>query len=248
MDGRDSLPRPILFTLTMQFDTLKIAFPTLYIKREESKFIEDTDRKGKTVYLLKQCEKQHVGLTSLRVGNTETVAEFSAKILKEKYPDLLSAETIVQALNNLKGFGFFLEFDTDEIVNIAHVLKAHPARHVRPAADFATCAKLLTDLHTNTHYTPTNYKNETVTFTQNVSTTKNREYLKFYNKETEYNLSKNTGYRETLTAQQKPAVAARFQGVAKVETELNSKRKLRQYYPGIAPEIWLKDLLYSSRS
>ncbi len=230
-----------------QFDTLKISFPTLYLDKDESKFVEDTDKKGKTVYLLKQAELQKtVGLQSLRIGATETAVEISAKILKENYPLLLSKYTIWEALDNIINLNI-IYFEVGEILNVAHVLKAHPAKHLK-LTRWPEIAALLTDLHTNTNYFLANPKgkNETVTFLQNVDTMKHRECFKLYGKGIEYRLSKNAGYRETLTSTQKYNVSEFFNNdIVKPETELNSKRKLRQYYPNIPPEIWLKDLLLS---
>lgn len=226
-----------------QFDTLKFAFPTIYVELNDDKFLQDRDSKGKIIYLLRNNERFN-GLNSLRVGTTETVLEISAKILKESYPKLLSADTIEAALWNVHSSGL-ISFEVSDVLRFAHVLKAHPAKHLRLLHPFASYAPLLAQLHANNEYTLSKYKDETVTYCQNVSTTKHREYWKIYNKQTEYNLGKNAGYREILTAHQKPAVKVFFDGITKVETELNSKRKQRQYYPNIAPEIWLKDLLLS---
>ena len=229
-----------------QFDTLKLAFPTLYAEIiNESKFIQDTDNKGKISYLLRTNEKQKiVGLNSLRVGFTETVIEISAKILRKNYPKLLSVDTIEEALWNLHISGL-ISFDVTDVLRFAHIYKAHPAKHLRLSQSFAAYANPLAQLYTNNEYRLLPYKDETVSFIQNVGTTKHREYFRLYNKMIEYSLSKNAGYRETLTAQQKHSVSVFFQDVVKAETELNSKRKLRQYYPDISPEIWLRDLLLS---
>ena len=226
------------------FDTLKIAFPTLYIGKNSEKFIEDTDKKGKKCYLLRTSEKV-VGLNSLRIGTTETVIDFSAKILKGNYPKLLTAATIEEALTNILNVGA-ISFDVHQVLDIAHGKKGHMTKDFFLSRAFSEYLKLLYQLHANRSYTPQYYEGECITFIQNIKTAHHRIFLKIYDKGIEYLLSKNADYRESLSTHEKQQVAAYFKSKIRIEAEFNSKAKLRQYFPDIHKDILLKDLLLST--
>ena len=226
------------------FDTLKIAFPTLYIGKNPEKFIEDTDKKGNKCYLLRTSEKV-VGLNSLRIGTTETVIDFSAKILKGNYPKLLTAATIEEALTNILNVGA-ISFEVHQVLDIAHAKKGHMTKDFFLSRAFSEYAELLYQLHANRSYTPQYYEGESITFIQNIKTAHHRDYLKIYDKGIEYFLSKNADYRETLLKNEKQQVAAYFKKKIRIEAEFNSKAKLRQHFPDIHKDILLKDLLLST--
>ena len=132
------------------FDTLKISIPTLYTSKNEDKFIEDLDKKGKKSYLLRTSEKV-VGLNSLRIGNTETVIDFSAKILKGNYPKLLTSKTIEEALTNILNVGA-ITFDVHAVLDIAHAKKGHQAKDFYLSRSFSQYSELLYQLHGNRSY------------------------------------------------------------------------------------------------
>lgn len=230
--------------MLLRFDTFKIAFPNLYLDTVNySAFAAFPSRKhedSNTYYLANPAP----GIIDIRIGDTETAIEFSAKILKANYPDLLSTATIEQALENLLAASPFT-FKVADVLRLAHVLKAHQAHHFTLSQPFAAYTKPLANLHVNREYRQQLYKDETLTYLQN-AVGKGREYFKIYDKAKEYALPCNAAYRNSLTAAERKAVAAYYANIVKAETEINGKRKLRQHFPDIAQAIMLTDLLQST--
>ncbi|WP_208130806.1 MULTISPECIES: hypothetical protein [Hymenobacter] len=184
------------------------------------------------------------GIIYIRIGDTETAIEFSAKILKAEYPQLLSTNTIRKALANIRT-AFPGTFPVEEVLRVAHVLKAHQTQDFALTRPFADYASPLAGLHVSRDYRLVSYKDETLTFLQN-ATGRDREFLKLYDKAKEYARPANAAYRATLGAAEKQTVAAYYGDKVRAETELNGKRKLRQYFPDIPTAIMLTDLLNST--
>ncbi|MFD2720001.1 hypothetical protein ACFST9_14850 [Hymenobacter monticola] len=227
-----------------RFDTLKIAFPNLSLTTVDytafTAFPSNKHVDRNNYYLSAPAP----GIINIRIGDTETAVEFSAKILKGRYPGLLSNATIQQALRNIIEAAP-LSFDVPEVLREAHVLKAHQTHDFTLSQPFAVYAAPLAQLHVTRGYLLVEYKDESVTYIQK-TTGKGREYLKIYDKGREYARPANTAYRNALTATERKTVAAYYAGKTRIETEINGKRKLRQYFPDIAPAIMLTDLLQST--
>lgn len=232
--------------MLLQFDTIKILFPRLLISDLDTKALEQAiDAKGKLIYYKRNIAP---GLITVRVGAKEIALEISAKILKADYPKLISAYTIEQVLFNAETLLPFT-FDVHEALSQAHVVKAHQTRDLTLKQLFATYAVPLTQLHVGREYRLKPYKDETVTFIQNTTGLEDeyREYFTLYDKAKEYkrNTNANAAYRETLTKEEKVSVSDYFAGKMRAETKINGKDKLRQYFPDIAKEIKLMDMLLS---
>ncbi|WP_210518891.1 hypothetical protein [Hymenobacter terricola] len=230
----------------LQFDTIKILFPRLLISDLDTKALtQAVDAKGKLIYYQRNSAP---GLVTVRVGAKEIALEISAKILKVDYPKLISARTIEQVLFNAETLLPFT-FDVHEALSQAHVAKCHQTQDLTLKQLFANYAAPLTQLFVSRDYTLKPYKDETVTFIQNTTglDDKHREYFKLYDKAKEYKRATdaNTAYRETLSKQEKELVSEYFADKMRMETQLNTKRKLRQYFPDIPKEIKLMDMLLS---
>ena len=233
--------------MLLQFDTIKFLFPRLLISNLDTKSLKQAvDAKGELIYYQRNLAP---GLVTVRVGRKEIALEVSAKILKADYPKLISACTIEQVLFNAETLLPFT-FDVHEALSFAHVLKAHQTRDLTLKQLFADYAAPLTQLFVSRDYTLKPYKDETVTFIQNTTglDDKHREYFKLYDKAKEYKRATdaNTTFRETLSKQEKELVSEYFADKMRMETQLNTKRKLRQYFPDIAKEIKLMDMLLSN--
>lgn len=227
----------------LTFDTIKFKFPTqllsniIYSEFTEFKDKKDTDKK---VYYLSNPAP---GIISVKISVTETAIEFSAKTLKGDYPKLVSIDTIEAVLFALEA-ALPCTFDVHEVLSLSYGLKGHQTADLTLKQPFADYAVPLAQLHVNRAYELKPYKDETVTFIQKAL--KNPEYFKIYDKEKEYVRSANAAYRETLSKDEKEAVSAYFKGKIRVETELNGKKKLQQYFPDIPKEIKLIDMLRST--
>jgi hypothetical protein len=232
----------------LTFDTIKIAFPKEYLQGVQYNELQQAvDSKERLVFY---SRKNIIpGLIRVRIGATEVAIEISAKILKADYPKLISSNTIEAALQ-FADTALPFTFDVHEVLSVAHVLKAHQTQDLALLQSFAAYASPLGQLFVSRNYDIKQYKNETITFIQivNALDDKHREYFKIYDKEKEYKRATdaNTAYRETLTKLEKESVATYFAGKVRFETELNTKRKLRQYFPDIHKNILLRDMLQSA--
>ena len=235
--------------LTPGFDTFKFAIPNLTVSNiSYSALTAYPDKKypDKTVYHQTDIAP---GLVAVRVGIVETTIEISAKILKADYPLSISKLTIYQALENTKAAAPFT-FDVEEVLRLAHVLKAHQTQLLALSQPFANYADPLDKLHVSQDYDLRPYGPTSFAFIQRLNAVdlKHREYIRMYDKGEEYSRStpSNQRFWKTLTATERQAVADYLHGKIRLESQYNTKRKLRQYFPDIHPNIMVTDLLNST--
>ena len=148
--------------------------------------------------------------------------EFSSKILLERYPELISKDTIRQCLVNLNKLGI-CTIDIDGVLNNGWVIKADVTKDV----DLRLTDKVLNALNQNVgnyrRFQWTHYDGKGITFTKN--TIYDKEEIKVYNKYKEL-LSHSRKFIDSL--ENRNDIMDYFYGKTRFEITLKGEKQIRE--------------------
>lgn len=152
--------------------------------------------------------------------NQEVIVEFTGKILGNRYPELISLQTIEQCFRNIESLGF-CKF------NIALIMEGDVVScDVTKDIMYGEVAKIHTYIQSHisnfNRYICRAFKNGNLVIEKNVTTKKIKKRMTIYNKETEMSQSANRKFVEDN------ALEGAFKGKCRFEMNLNSKEQIRQ--------------------
>lgn len=152
--------------------------------------------------------------------------EFSSKILKENYPDLISRDTIKECLTNINQLNI-CDIDVDSILSNGAVTSVD----VTYDADLNLNDKILETLNSQVNnyrrFKWTHYNKEGITFTKDVKSKDCAETITLYNKEKEICTSHNKNFLNSLSQPQQ--IINYFKGKTRFEITLDTSKKIINY-------------------
>ena len=152
--------------------------------------------------------------------------EFSSKILKENYPDLISRDTIKKCLTNINQLNI-CNIDVDSILSNGVVTSVD----ITYDADLILNDNLLDALNSQVNnyrrFKWTHYNNEGITFTKDVKSKDCTETITLYNKEKEICTSHNKYLLNSLSQPQQ--IMNYFKGKTRFEITLDTPKKIMNY-------------------
>ena len=152
--------------------------------------------------------------------------EFSSKILKENYPDLISRDTIKKCLTNINQLNI-CNIDVDSILSNGVVTSVD----ITYDADLILNDNLLDALNSQVNnyrrFKWTHYNNEGITFTKDVKSKDCTETITLYNKEKEICTSHNKNFLNSLSQPQQ--IMDYFKGKTRFEITLDTAKKIMNY-------------------
>ena len=152
--------------------------------------------------------------------------EFSSKILKENYPDLISRDTIKKCLTNINQLNI-CNIDVDSILSNGVVTSVD----ITYDADLILNDNLLDALNSQVNnyrrFKWTHYNNEGITFTKDVKSKDCTETITLYNKEKEICTSHNKNLLNSLSQPQQ--IMDYFKGKTRFEITLDTPKKIMNY-------------------
>ena len=152
--------------------------------------------------------------------------EFSSKILKENYPDLISRDTIKKCLTNINQLNI-CNIDVDSILSNGVVTSVDITYY----ADLILNDNLLDALNSQVNnyrrFKWTHYNNEGITFTKDVKSKDCTETITLYNKEKEICTSHNKNFLNSLSQPQQ--IMDYFKGKTRFEITLDTPKKIMNY-------------------
>ena len=152
--------------------------------------------------------------------------EFSSKILKENYPDLISRDTIKKCLTNINQLNI-CNIDVDSILSNGVVTSVD----ITYNADLILNDNLLDALNSLVNnfrrFKWTHYNNEGITFTKDVKSKDCTETITLYNKEKEICTSHNKNFLNSLSQPQQ--IMDYFKGKTRFEITLDTPKKIMNY-------------------
>ena len=152
--------------------------------------------------------------------------EFSSKVLKENYPDLISRDTIKKCLTNINQLNI-CNIDVDSILSNGVVTSVD----ITYDADLILNDNLLDALNSQVNnyrrFKWTHYNNEGITFTKDVKSKDCTETITLYNKEKEICTSHNKNFLNSLSQPQQ--IMDYFKGKTRFEITLDTPKKIMNY-------------------
>ena len=152
--------------------------------------------------------------------------EFSSKILKENYPDLISRDTIKKCLTNINQLNI-CNIDVDSILSNGVVTSVD----ITYDADLILNDNLLDALNSQVNnyrrFKWTHYNNEGITFTKDVKSKDCTETITLYNKDKEICTSHNKNFLNSLSQPQQ--IMDYFKGKTRFEITLDTPKKIMNY-------------------
>lgn len=148
--------------------------------------------------------------------------EFSSKILKERYPELISRDTIRQCLENINTLGI-CELDVDGILGHGWIIRADITKDV----DMKLTDEILNALNQNVgnyrRFKWSHYERKGITFTKDVIYGK--EEMKVYNKYAEV-ISNSRKFLDTLS--NRNDISNYFYGKTRFEVTLRGENEIKE--------------------
>ena len=106
----------------LKFDKMKIVIPTRYVViADDGKFVSSVF--DGNIISLKYEQKQPYQLSiKIDYNHCEAILEFTGKILGDRYPELISRDTISVCLQRIHALGL-IQFNADEVIRFGQVYK-----------------------------------------------------------------------------------------------------------------------------
>ncbi|WP_460502811.1 hypothetical protein [Hymenobacter agri] len=160
-------------------------------------------------------------------GEGEAFLSITSKTLGRRYPEFLNINTLQTAIEKVNRLDM-IHLDS---LDSANATLLHPGRDISMPTTGQRFLQVMKLLHVNTFYRIQDFRNDnSLTFDKDVKTRKCKEYSKIYLKDSEFELSKNQNFRDSLTASDLAEMRLYFRGEVRFETEQKSMTKIRQCY------------------
>lgn len=152
--------------------------------------------------------------------------EFSSKVLKEKYPDLISKDTIKECLTNINQLNI-CDIDIDSILSNGAITSVDVTYDANLILSDNLLDVLNSQVHNYRRFKWVHYDKEGITFTKDVKSKDCVETITLYNKEKEICTSHNKGFLNSLSRPQ--SIIDYFKEKTRFEITLDTPKKIMKY-------------------
>lgn len=206
-----------------KFDKMKIITKIENIHILNYNVFQSVLRFDKVIYYKYRQQKPYLLLIMVNYEHKELVLEFSGKILKEKYPQLINKETINECFQNINKLGF-CTLDINSILKDCQVVKCDISLDINTDINLIN-STIRQNLSNYTKWVTKNYPNG-LTLENVVSTPRYKKRLVIYNKEKELNQADNINFINSLENEE--YIKDYFKGKVRFELNINTKEQIRQ--------------------
>lgn len=151
---------------------------------------------------------------------SESVIEFTGKILKSDYAKLISLETIRQCFDNINEMGF-CHINVDAVMEHGEVVKCDVTTDITGIDTPQLTSYIRSNLSNYQQYQCRKFHNGNLTIEKNVTSKKTMKRITIYDKGKEMNRASNIRFSQDY------GITDNFEGVCRVEMNLNSKQQIR---------------------
>ena len=206
-----------------KFDKMKIVTKIEYIHILNYKVFQSVIRFDKVLYYKYRQQKPYFLMIMVNYEHNELVLEFSGKILKEKYVQLINKMTIGECLQNINKLGFCI-LDTNSILKDSQVVKCDISLDIVADINIIN-STIRQNLSNYSKWITKNYTNG-MALENVVSTARYKKRLVIYNKEKELNQADNVNLINSL--ENGEYIKNYFKGKVRFELNINTKEQIRQ--------------------
>ena len=206
-----------------KFDKMKIVTKIEYINIINYQAFQCNSRNDKVLYYKYRQQKPYFLMIMVNYEHNELVLEFSGKILKEKYVQLINKMTIGECLQNINKLGFCI-LDTNSILKDSQVVKCDISLDIVADINLIN-STIRQNLSNYSKWITKNYTNG-MSLENVVSTARYKKRLVIYNKEKELNQADNVNLINSL--ENGEYIKNYFKGKVRFELNINTKEQIRQ--------------------
>ena len=154
----------------------------------------------------------------------ELVIEFTGKILKENYPQLINRNNIVQCLETINAIGI-CRIDTEAILAHGEICKGDVTKDISSTQMQEIIAQLKQSLTNYDKWTCAKYQGNGLVIYNTVKTDKYKKRLSIYDKRKELNKACNREFLNTISNRQE--MLDYFQDKIRFELNIDTKAQIR---------------------
>ena len=154
----------------------------------------------------------------------ELVIEFTGKILKEDYPQLINRNNIVQCLETINAIGI-CRIDTEAILAHGEICKCDVTKDISSTQMQEIIAQLKQSLTNYDKWTCAKYQGNGLVIYNTVKTDKYKKRLSIYDKRKELNKACNREFLNTISNRQE--MLDYFQDKIRFELNIDTKAQIR---------------------
>ena len=206
-----------------KFDKMKIVTKIEYIDILNYNLFQSITKFDEVLYYKYQQKTPYILLIMVNFQHNEVVLEFTAKILKEHYPELINKETIRECLQNINNLGF-CRLDIDAILKDIQIVKCDISKDIQADINLIKTT-IKQNLSNYTKWIVKNFKNGIV-LENVVITPKYKKRLTIYNKEKELNKVNNINFINSI--EDGKTIIDSYKGKVRFELNINTKQQIRQ--------------------
>ncbi len=201
------------------FDKIKIVAPLGVVRIIERDKFEIIQGGGRLKSIKKTLTTPFSLSMELNYQSGEFIMEFTGKVLGERYPELISKETILECFDKINELGYCI-VDKEKIMH-ATVVKCDVTKDI-PVEDFSGLTNWLRgNVVSYQKYNCRQLRNGNLIVEKNVSSHKRKKRITIYNKEQEMGTRKEREYVSTNGLEDK------FSGLCRFELNLTSQAQIR---------------------
>lgn len=190
---------------------------------DETQFAR-TVKNGKLLNLTYTLTEPYELYIELDYKNNELVVEFTGKVLRDDYPQLINRDTIRSCFNNINELGVCY-LDVEAIMSYGQVCKIDVTKDIKCEDCKALTNDLRAGINNFNKYLPRIIAGNFV-IEKNVKTKGCKKRLTVYDKDYEIQLAQNKPFLNTLVDPE--ALVEYFTGRTRFELNLNSKDQIRK--------------------
>jgi hypothetical protein len=206
------------------FDKLKIVTNIEDITNIDTTVFVTQTKDGEILYYKYRQETPFCLLIQADFNNQELVIEFTGKILKEGYPQLINRNNIVQCLEAINGMGI-CRIDTEAILAHGEVCKCDVTKDISSTQMQEIIAQLKQSLTNYDKWTCAKYQGNGLVIYNTVKTDRYKKRLSIYDKQKELNKACNREFLNAISNRQQ--LLDYFQDKIRFELNIDTKAQIR---------------------
>ena len=206
------------------FDKLKIVTNIEDITNIDPTVFVTQTKDGEILYYKYRQETPFCLLIQADFNNQELVIEFTGKILKEGYPQLINRNNIVQCLEAINGMGI-CRIDTEAILAHGEVCKCDVTKDISSTQMQEIIAQLKQSLTNYDKWTCAKYQGNGLVIYNTVKTDRYKKRLSIYDKQKELNKACNREFLNAISNRQQ--LLDYFQDKIRFELNIDTKAQIR---------------------
>ena len=206
------------------FDKLKIVTKIKDITEIDTTVFVTQTKDGKILYYKYKQESPFSLMIQADLNNQVLVIEFTGKILKEDYSQLINRNNIVKCLETINDIGI-CRIDTKAILAHGEVCKCDVTKDISSTQMQEIITQMKQSLSNYDKWTCAKYQGNGLVISNTVKTDRYKKRLSIYDKQKELNKACNREFLNTITNRKE--LLDYFQGKIRFELNIDTKAQIR---------------------